>query len=310
MDIAGLRNELATTDCETAAIEFKSHFDPEMLRDRVEVVKDIVALHNSGGGVIVFGLLSDGSAAGDGAGCVSPVDPAKVTDWFRSYTGVTPEGVIVTKVERCSKHYDAWFVPGGRYPVPFKDPGQWEKPDKKQQTVFSRGQIYFRHGAKSEPATHDDMQRLHQRITEEARVKFVAEMQNVARLPDGYTVQAVPANMTVSVPGVVTAVRVTNNPTAVEAIAVDKHKFYPDRLKETLAKLATRLPGGGVGRYEIDCIRKVHRAEIESKEYIWCPPRCSPLYRQDFVDWIVGRIEADPEFVTKAKQAAKALAAA
>lgn len=45
---------------ESKYIEFKDNLDPNSPGDWCEIVKDIVAMANSGGGVIVFGLDSSG----------------------------------------------------------------------------------------------------------------------------------------------------------------------------------------------------------------------------------------------------------
>ena len=46
---------------ESKLIDFKSAFDPESTGDWCELVKDIVAMANSGGGAIVIGLDNSGS---------------------------------------------------------------------------------------------------------------------------------------------------------------------------------------------------------------------------------------------------------
>ena len=53
--------KIATAEDETADLDFKSAFDPASTRDWCELVKDIVAFANSGGGCIVFGVNDDGS---------------------------------------------------------------------------------------------------------------------------------------------------------------------------------------------------------------------------------------------------------
>ena len=42
---------------ESKYIEFKSEFNPDSPQDWCEIIKDIVALANTGGGVIIFGVF-------------------------------------------------------------------------------------------------------------------------------------------------------------------------------------------------------------------------------------------------------------
>jgi predicted HTH transcriptional regulator len=55
-------------ESEAADLDFKASFDPASSGHWCELVKDIVAIANSGGGVIVFGVNDDGTpASGDRA---------------------------------------------------------------------------------------------------------------------------------------------------------------------------------------------------------------------------------------------------
>jgi predicted HTH transcriptional regulator len=66
---------------ESKTIDFKRTFNPDQGADWCELVKDIVAMANSGGGYIIVGVNDDGSSAGD-AYCEAllGLDPAQLTD--------------------------------------------------------------------------------------------------------------------------------------------------------------------------------------------------------------------------------------
>jgi hypothetical protein len=49
---------------ESKHVEFKEKFDHTDAQDVCEVIKDIVAMANSGGGHILFGVRNDGAASG------------------------------------------------------------------------------------------------------------------------------------------------------------------------------------------------------------------------------------------------------
>lgn len=52
---------------ESKTVDFKSSFDPESNGDWCELIKDFVAIANSGGGVILIGVADDGTASGTNA---------------------------------------------------------------------------------------------------------------------------------------------------------------------------------------------------------------------------------------------------
>jgi hypothetical protein len=48
---------------ESRTLDFKEHFDPEVGAEWPELVKDLVAMANSGGGLIVVGVCNNGKPA-------------------------------------------------------------------------------------------------------------------------------------------------------------------------------------------------------------------------------------------------------
>src|SRR6476646_6474655 len=72
---------------ESKHVDFKSHFDPESTGEWCELVKDIVAMANSGGGVIVIGLDNGGAPSNEDVKAVLELDHAKYVDKIRKYTG-------------------------------------------------------------------------------------------------------------------------------------------------------------------------------------------------------------------------------
>jgi len=62
-------------DKESADLDFKSGFDPAAAQDWCELVKDIVAMANSGGGLVVFGVNDDGTPAKGDLKPLLAVDP-------------------------------------------------------------------------------------------------------------------------------------------------------------------------------------------------------------------------------------------
>lgn len=65
---------------ESKYIEFKSEFEATSPGDWCEIIKDLVAISNSGGGVVAFGLDSRGNPTGNDVSSVLSLDPAEITD--------------------------------------------------------------------------------------------------------------------------------------------------------------------------------------------------------------------------------------
>src|SRR5580700_2803716 len=71
---------------ESTSVDYKASFDANSPAEWLEVVKDVVAFTNSGGGVIVFGIADDGAMSAFDCGDLEKLDPAVVTDKIHKYT--------------------------------------------------------------------------------------------------------------------------------------------------------------------------------------------------------------------------------
>src|SRR4051812_10701539 len=78
-------DQLAQSENESAQIDFKSEFDTDSKKDWCEILKDIVAMANTRGGIIVVGVADDGQPSGADLLKRPRIDPAKVTDKIASY---------------------------------------------------------------------------------------------------------------------------------------------------------------------------------------------------------------------------------
>src|SRR6516165_3194182 len=72
---------------ESDAVDFKVSFDPQSKQDWCELIKDIVAMTNSGGGTIIVGVADDGTSSGADVAPLLAVDSADVTNKIHGYTG-------------------------------------------------------------------------------------------------------------------------------------------------------------------------------------------------------------------------------
>ena len=68
----------------------------------------------------------------------------------------------------------------------FRQPGSYETEQGRQKTAFVRGAVYFRHGAKSEPATSDDVRQFIERRLEAVRNAWLSGIRKVITAPEDF----------------------------------------------------------------------------------------------------------------------------
>jgi Putative DNA-binding domain len=195
---------------ESKCTEFKAGFDPGSAADWVEIIKDIVAIANSGGGVIIFGLNSLGSPTGMSPVELGKTDPADFGNKVSKYTGTTHPEFEIREVEKVGQKLLAFVIEGAPIPIVFQKPGTYDVGAGKQKTAFGMGTVYFRHGAKSEPGSSDDIRSVFERRLESIRKSWIKNVRKVVQAPQGSEIIAVPSRGqggATSMPHMVHAVR-------------------------------------------------------------------------------------------------------
>jgi hypothetical protein len=170
---------------ESKYIEFKETFDPASPADWCEIVKDIVAIANSGGGIIIFGLDSSGVPTGASPATLSNIDPADVGNKVSKYTGPVQLEFESRELEKEGRKLHAFVVQAVSVPIVFQKPGTYDVGSGKQKTAFSVGTVYFRHGAKSEPGNSDDIRAVIERQLESIRKSWIKGVRKVVQAPEG-----------------------------------------------------------------------------------------------------------------------------
>ncbi|MGD0799159.1 MAG: ATP-binding protein [Acidobacteriaceae bacterium] len=173
---------------ESKYIEFKQGFDCDSKGEWCEVVKDLVAMSNSGGGIVVFGLTSTGEPVDTDLSKIATLDPADVSNKVGSYTGSSDFEFSIVDLEKGGRKLVAFLVGAAATPYVFERHGGYADSSGKPKSAFPVGAIYFRHGAKSEPATNDDIRRAISRRIEAIRKEWLAGVRKVVEAPAGSTI--------------------------------------------------------------------------------------------------------------------------
>lgn len=249
--------------------------------DYVELVRDIAAMANSGGGVVV----------------VDDVDEEQVHEALERYVEPEFEGVSVARVERGA----AVVVDGTPTPLVFSRGGRYRDRDGGEHVAFARGGLYFRHGAKSEPATGEDVRDFIRRQLDATRTQWLANIRQVMHAPDGAEV-AVIETAERDEEGRPTLIRLTTDPHAPLYGQVDPDQSHPYRQKEVIREVNERLGEGAVNAFDVLSVRRVHHISEETRpEFVHVPKFGSPQYSDAFVDWLASEHERDSDFFTHAK---------
>jgi hypothetical protein len=254
--------------------------------DYVELVRDVAAFANSGGGVIVL----------DG---VPGVDEEQLHEQLARYAEPEFESFSIEPVIRKGRPSTAVVVEGARSaPLVFTRTGRLAS----EHVAFVRGGLYFRHGAKSEPATGADVRDFIRRQLDATRSQWLANIRQVMLAPDGAEV-AVVETAERDDEGRPTLIRLTTDPHAPLYGQVDPDQSHPYRQKEVIREVNARLDGRPVNAFDILSVRRVYGITEETRpEFVHVPKFGSPQYSDAFVDWLVAEKEGDPDFFADAKR--------
>lgn len=292
--------ELASnSNDESDLLDFKREFAPEKKAAFwAETVKDLVSFANTRGGIIVFGILDDGSDSEIDCSKLFEFDDASLIDQVRKYTGSNFTGMSVVVVTRGGKEFPAILVETVETPLVFTKVGTYEVQDGKQKTAFSLGTIYFRHGSKSEPCTQADIENVIKRRLNETRDEWLGNIRKVVEADPGAAV--IVANPH-SAQG---AVQITSDPTA-PLIRIPKlSDGFPYKQSEVISQLNDRLNVEPIlNTHDIQAIKLFEEIDEESRPDLMSKPHAnsSPQYSKAFVDLIFDRRSTNEKYLLECR---------
>jgi hypothetical protein len=297
--------EIART--EDAQVEFKSKFAPEeKAAFWAEIVKDIVALANTNGGVIVFGINDDCSAAAFDCQSLESFDPAKITDQIAKYTDIQFHDFFIFSAVRLEGTFPAIGVYPRRLPIVFTKVGTYNigtKDKQVQKTAFSQGTLYFRHGAKSEPANQDDVRDAFFRELTRDRQEMLKNLSQVVEAGPGTRVIVADATSPTS------DVRLTSDPSAPEIRVRDLRDTHPYRQGEAISAIRKKLERSvKLNSHDFICIKFAEKISAQSRPDLIHMPheKASPQYSEQFVELVANKLAANENYQADCRAAFKA----
>ncbi len=280
-------NRAAEAKRSSKRVELVERFDSQAPGVWLELVRDVAAVANSGGGVVVL--------SGD-------VEEEQLHEELARYAEPEFEAFELYDITRTGRRATAIVVEGvANTPLAFARTGRYRSIDGDEHVAFARGGLYFRHGAKSEPATGADVRDFIKRQLDATRSQWLANIRQVMHAPDGAEV-AVIETAERDDEGRPTLIRLTTDPHAPLYGQVDPDRSHPYRQKEVIREVNLRLRGDSVNAFDVLSVRRVHTITEETRpEFVHVPKFGSPQYSDAFVDWLVGEHEREPDFFARAK---------
>jgi hypothetical protein len=256
---------------------------------------------NSGGGVIMIGLDNGGTPAGEDVSAVLGLDHASIVDKLRKYTGHPFGDVEIHEVVKDGTTVAAMQIAAVKVPMVFENVGTYEVSPGKQKTAFAKGTIYFRHGAKSEPGTTDDIRNVIERQLSAIRSDWLDGVRKVVTAPHGSSVAILSGDVRESGSPDATPVRFVDDPNAPGYRLISHDTTYPYRQKELIQVVNQMLPDGvAINSHDVLAVRRTHNIDANLK-YQYSPRYGSPQYSEDFAKWLVERHKENAAFFGEAR---------
>jgi len=295
------------TKKESKRIEFKEKIDVNSTGDWCEVIKDIVAIANSGGGIILFGVKNDGNYANTDISNIFMYDAANITNKIAKYTGVQFSEFEMSKVDWDGNEIVMLGIEGVSSPMVFKIQGNYTNEKGKQCSAFSAGTIYFRHGSKSEPGDSDDLRQFIERQIKNTRKSWFSNIRKVVEAPVGSQVKVLIQEPKGPNSNNSKQIRLVDDPNAPVYRKIDYDETHPYRQKEII-QIVNEAIGEKyqVNQHDLLCVRKVHK--VSNNPLFYHKPKfATPQYSQSFADWIIEQFNKDHLFFYKARESLRNL---
>jgi hypothetical protein len=298
-------NKALQSKRESKRIEFKESIDVSSTGDWCELIKDICALANSGGGIILVGVNNDGTVSRWNPTSLLAFDQAKVVDKIASYTGRQFDQFDVAEAVKNNQQVAVISIGAVDIPIVFQESGAYTAVDGKQKIAFGKGTLYFRHGAKSEPARYEDIVNAINRVVENRRKIWFKGIRRVIEAEPGDTLQIVRPPATGTEP--VLRGRIVGDKDAIPVRPAEADSSWPYRRGEVVKMVNSKLTDQSkITPYDVQAVRGQFYIDSKHPEFMYKPFKIgSPQYSVAFVEWLLSEYKKDPSFFRKARQFVK-----
>lgn len=179
---------------EEEALDYKEDADLDKnKKNKVDLVCDLVAMANTDGGYVIYGVHDNGDGTFDNVGvdqrCKELLVQENLMNWLDKY--IDPKlHLLSTSLTYKNQEYVLICVYRNNLPIPFRIAGQYQ--DEELKTKFKAGELFVRQGARSVRANYDDVRRLFEEVRSDERDKsqpsfphIVERLDNIIELLGG-----------------------------------------------------------------------------------------------------------------------------
>jgi hypothetical protein len=282
-------------------VVFRAAIDPTSDAQWCELVRDLVALANTDGGVLVLGVDRHGMPVGLDPAAFHALSRASVTERVRSHTGYDLPELSVRRLEKGGRALLAFIVERTHAPIPISKAGA--AADGRASQLVA-GAVYVRRGGRSVPATRSDMSAMIERRLDDERAAWRHRLLEMTRVPARLHVTETIGDVKQVTDPSAPAIRIVDQPDAPAYRMENPDAVYPYRQKELIARLRELLgellpEGTAVSAHTILSINWAHGTR-ERPEWTYHPKFGSVQYNEAFAQWIVDQVRKDPAFLEKA----------
>ena len=300
-NIEEIINKALISKNESKHIEFKAKFDINSAQDWCEIIKDIIALANSGGGVILIGIDNRGQINNYNISEIIKLDPANMTDKLFKYTGENFSNFEIIQLTKDNTSIAAIKILPSDSPIIFDKPGTYDVGFGKQKTAFSKGVIYFRHGAKSAPGTTNDIKNVIKREVRSFKDYWLNGIRKITKSAVGSHLEVLPPTVQESTSNSATPIRIVDDPSAQPYRILGPDQTHPYRQKEILEYINNLLLKIiKINSFDILSINKVYKLE-KKRDFYYKAKFGPPQYSKSFVKWVIQQYNTNNNFFSNTR---------
>lgn len=172
--------------------DLKLMFDPADEKAKVDLVKNLIAMANAGGGQIVYGRNETNTPGVDQSACTT-LDSARIADLIERYTSPAPFQVSHNIEDLGSGRFVVILtIDAATYPIVMSRTGDWKGMNSgKDKSLFLVGDIWTRHSTKTERVNYEDLRQWFERVRQEERERLLSRITSLVNLPEGAEIQVV-----------------------------------------------------------------------------------------------------------------------
>ena len=251
---------------------------------------------------MLIGVSNKGVPTGFDVRPILELDVAEITNKIFRYTSINFGDFEINSHTKVSFQIASLFIGPVEIPMVFTKPGTYSIDEGKQQkTAFSKGTVYFRHGAKSEPACSDDLRMFVERKLSTIRKEWMHGVRKVVTAPQGSTISMIPRDVHQTNEQSAFPIRFVDDANAPAFRNVDPNTTHPHRQKDVIVQIKVRIPE--CQRFTAHDALAIRRAfNIDGNpRYHYRPRFGSAQYSDEYIEWIEGKIRSNQNFIAECK---------